>query len=153
MPSEPKEDIDNKKVKDKTIYVHQFSLELEEGRKVGYMVRSMSLTDFSNQLSPKQFNNIISSFLEEAVGEGELLTEQAVTLDGYDGKEFKFRDANGLGMIYKGRIYLVKQHVYMLLAVARTEADLSQGADKFFNSFQLPKEVDTKASSAPVRVE
>ena len=149
MPSEPKEEIDNKKVKDKTMYIHKFSLELEEGRKVGYMVMSMSLTEFSKQLSPKH----ISSFLEGAVGEGELLTEQAVTLDGYDGKEIKFRDAKGLGMIYKGRIYLVKQHVYALLAVARTEADLSQGADKFLNSFQLPKEVDTKASSALVRVE
>ena len=146
MPSEPKEEIDNKKVKDKTIYVHQFSLELEEGRKVGYKVMSMSFTNFSNQLSPKH----ISSFLEGAVGEGELLTEQAVTLDGYDGKEFKFRDAKGLGMIYKGRIYLVKQHVYMLLAVARTEADLSQGADKFFNSFQLPKEnADADFSDLP----
>ena len=153
MPSEPKEEIDNKKVKDKTIYLHKFSLELEEGRKVGYEVTSISLTDSSNQVSPTLINNLVSHLLERAVGEGELLTEQAVTLDGYDGKEFKFRDANGLGMIHKGRIYLVKQHLYVLSAVARTEADLSQGADKFFNSFQLPKEVDTKASSAPVRVE
>jgi hypothetical protein len=150
MPSVPKEEIKNTKFKDKRIYAHRFTLELEEGRKVGYEVISMSLTDSSNQVSPTLINNLVSHLLERAVGEGELLTEQAITLHGYDGQEIKVRDAKGSGLIHKSRFYWVEQRLYVLIAVARTEADLSQGADKFFNSFQLPKEnADADFSDLP----
>ncbi|PSO61362.1 MAG: hypothetical protein BRC36_11945 [Cyanobacteria bacterium QH_2_48_84] len=150
MPGTPTESIESIKLGNGTVDLHLFSLELEDG-KVGYALVYADFPNISNQLSLRRTNHILDSAIEGTVGEGKLLTEQAATLYGYYGKKFKYRDSNGL--IGKGRYYWVKQRLYGLLAVARAEADLSQGADKFLNSFQLPQEMDTGASIAPVQVE
>ena len=150
MPGTPTERIKSIKLGNETVDLHLFSLELEDG-KVGYALVYADFPNISNQLSLRRTNHILDSAIEGTVGEGKLLTQQAATLYGYYGKKFKYRDSNGL--IGKGRYYWVKQRLYGLLAVARAEADLSQGADKFLNSFQLPQEMDTGASIAPVQVE
>lgn len=71
-------------------------------------------------------------------GQSQLLREQPISLNGYEGREIEYKDANGL--IGKVRIYLVDQRIYQIMTLTAQETPLratSIAAETFLDSFQL----------------
>jgi hypothetical protein len=67
---------------------------------------------------------------------GRLLRERDIVLEGYPGKEIEYEGETPAEEIYKSRIYLVKQRLYVLLVTAPRNG-ASKDAEKFLNSFKL----------------
>ncbi|MSS72941.1 MAG: hypothetical protein EXS64_15830 [Candidatus Latescibacteria bacterium] len=67
---------------------------------------------------------------------GRLLKERDISLEGYPGKEIEYEGEGAEEDIYKSRMYLVKQRIYVILVTAPRNG-ASEHADKFLNSFKL----------------
>lgn len=69
---------------------------------------------------------------------GTLLSEVAISLKGYPGREIKVRVASPHGnIIYYSRFYQVKNRQYITIAVMPEGKVLSKTRLKFFNSFRV----------------
>ncbi len=148
MPGTPTKEIEPANPKDGTGDLHQFLLELEGGR-VAYAVAYGDVPRVPKQASPSQINQLLNAWRDGTLGKGKLIRERNIKLGSNLGREIEFIGSDGL--TYKARIYWVKQRFYILFATATTQADLSQGADKFLNSFKLQTATTTKTSNATIQ--
>lgn len=70
--------------------------------------------------------------------QGKLLTEKDITLDGFPGKEIDIDYRNGLAVI-KMRSYLVKNKMFILQTITKTEKFPNKSLERFMSSFSLKK--------------
>jgi hypothetical protein len=63
-----------------------------------------------------------------------LLARSTFELKGNPGRELKLKDDQG--MLTRVRLFLVKQRIYMVMAVSQSEPGLG-GSDRFLDSFEL----------------
>ena len=68
--------------------------------------------------------------------QGKLLKERDISLEGYPGKEIEYEGDGAEEDIYKSRMYLVKQRLYVILVIV-PRGGASEHTDKFLNSFKL----------------
>ena len=67
---------------------------------------------------------------------GTLLSESTITINDYEGREFRVNYSEGLAVI-KMRCFLVKNVMYMLQTICLTEKENNVSSQKFFDSFKL----------------
>lgn len=70
---------------------------------------------------------------------GELISETQITLDGYPGREVIIQASaeNKQEIIMHGRIFLVEQRLYQIMAVVPKGKETAQHLDSFLQSFKL----------------
>jgi hypothetical protein len=128
MPGSPKEDKETEKNSDGTTESYTYTVETRIGAfLVGY-------TDFSDDIS-----SVDSERLLDAAGQGfttnggKLLSQENLSMNGHPGREVTYTDQDGTTS--KARIFIVRQRLYQLHAIASQ----SQDVKKFFDSFKLIK--------------
>lgn len=67
---------------------------------------------------------------------GRLLKERGIVAEGYPGKEIEYEGEDPAEDLYRSRMYLVKQRLYILLVTVPRNGP-SEHAEKFLNSFKL----------------
>jgi hypothetical protein len=67
---------------------------------------------------------------------GTLLSENTISINDYEGREFRVNYSEGLAVI-KMRCFLVKNVMYMLQTICLTEKENNASSQKFFDSFKL----------------
>jgi hypothetical protein len=67
---------------------------------------------------------------------GKLLSEKNIELNGYPGRDVKVDYGNGAATINL-RMYLVKNKMYMLQTITKTNKDGNSAISRFLNSFRL----------------
>jgi hypothetical protein len=77
----------------------------------------------------------LSRAFATARSEGEVLSEQDITLGAYPGKEYRLRDSNGNYRIW--RVYAAQQRVYTVFAIAPDDTTEVAAIRDFFDSFKL----------------
>ncbi|MDQ3705242.1 MAG: zf-HC2 domain-containing protein [Chloroflexota bacterium] len=95
---------------------------------VKYVGRELDLTAPGNEGSLRRAFTMSRS-------EGEVLSEQDITLGAYPGKEYRLRDAEGNYRIW--RVYAAQQRVYTVFAIAPNETTEADTIRDFFDSFKL----------------
>ncbi|WP_052672210.1 CHAT domain-containing protein [Aliterella atlantica] len=128
LPGKPQQE--TKPIEPGSGTLNNFFVDLKYGT---YGVSYADFPNASNQLDPKQVDDLLNSVRDSAVGKGKLLTDRNITLDGYKGKEIEYVSA---GLTYKTRIYWVKQRLYQQIVVL-ANPKLAANSDRFFNSFKL----------------
>lgn len=96
---------------------------------------SVKLSSDSKEDAAKVFRSSIDGGVNN-LGDGKLVSEKDIVLDGYPGREFKITIMGGKGLI-TGRIYFVKKHIYLLQAATSIEDEGDEDIKRFINSFQL----------------
>jgi hypothetical protein len=81
----------------------------------------------------KLFDNIRDGIL--LVQQGKLLSEAAITLDGYSGREIAVERPDGV--ITRGRFYVVGNRFYQLSARAKMNEREPEAMKRFLDSFKL----------------
>lgn len=69
---------------------------------------------------------------------GKIITESAIELDGYPGREVKIDYQEGVAVI-KMRFYLVKTKMFGLQTITETKNDANKSIDRFMDSFTIKK--------------
>lgn len=82
------------------------------------------------------FKNSIDGMVNNV--KGKLISESIIKLDNFEGREIKIDFKDGLAII-RMRIYLVKNTVYFLQTITKTEKDNNKLITKFMNSFSIKK--------------
>lgn len=103
-----------------------------------YLVSYLDIpkTDVATPAQVQKFLDFVpEAFVKDL--DAKLLGMQRISLDGYPGEEFSFTYKNTIAG--KGRMYVVGQRAYMVMAVT-TEED---NANKFFGSFRLLNNLPT----------
>jgi hypothetical protein len=95
---------------------------------VKYVGRELDLTAPGNEKS-------LSRAFTMSRSEGEVLSEQDITLGVYPGKEYRLRDSEGNYRIW--RVYVARYRVYTVFAIAPDETTEADTIRDFFNSFKL----------------
>ena len=67
---------------------------------------------------------------------GKLLSDQAIEINGYPGREFRIDFQDGLAVI-KMRSYLVKNKMFILQTICDPKKEGNAAAERFFASFKL----------------
>lgn len=80
------------------------------------------------------FRNSVDGCVENV--HGELMFELIIEKNGYPGREIKVHLNEGKAVL-KGRIFLVKNKLYMLVVLTKTSTDFNKSVTKFFDSFEL----------------
>lgn len=98
----------------------------------------VSYTDFKEDITQIPPSEVLDSAIGGMVSGGrKLLSQKDITLDTYSGREIKVLDEKAK-VTMTGRVFIVKQRMYMLLVAGGKEPQVSD-MSKFFNSFQLIK--------------
>lgn len=80
------------------------------------------------------FTNAIAGSVKNV--SGKLLSEKAISLGKYPGREVRIDYLNGVAII-KMRIYLVRNTTFMIQTITETKKQDNESINKFMNSFQL----------------
>jgi len=96
---------------------------------------SVNLSSDSKEDAAKVFRSSIDGGVNN-LGDGQLISEMDIELDGYPGREFKITFMGGKGLI-TGRIYFVNKHIYLLQAATSIDDEGDADIKRFINSFQL----------------
>jgi hypothetical protein len=111
------------------VEVHNYAIEL--GNNSGVMI---STTLFPNvQGDPK---TLVQGAKNGAVDtmNAKITSEKEITIDGYPGVQF---EADSQNFHIRSRMYVVKDRLLMLLAIAPNESKIPPTADRVFDSFKL----------------
>lgn len=126
MPGTPKEEAETN---EDGSTEHTFSLTSDDS---AFLIQYSDIPDIEKLSKAK-----ITQLLDEAPNDiaknanAKLIAAKTVSLDGYPGKEFEFSFSEGVNG--KGRVYLVKQRLYIIVGMT-TQPDNVQ---KFLDSFRL----------------
>ncbi len=82
------------------------------------------------------FKNSIDGMVNNV--KGKLISESIIKLDNFQGREIKIDFKDGLAII-KTRIYLVRNTVYFLQTITKTEKENNKLISKFMDSFTIKK--------------
>ncbi len=83
---------------------------------------------------PDFFKSVVNGMINN-IG-GKLLSESEIAMNGFPGKEVKIDFKDGLA-IFKVRIYLVKNTMYLIQTVTETGEFPNKSVDRFLDSFKL----------------
>jgi len=108
---------------------------LNEGDLNEYIIAysKYSTTDSKSRSTDKLFNAVRDGLL--LVQQGKLLSEAAINLDGYIGREIAFQSPDGF--ITRVRFYVVANRFYQISARARTNERAPEAMKRFLDSFRL----------------
>jgi hypothetical protein len=102
----------------------------------GTDVYMISYADFKSDVTQLPSSELLDSAVEGMLEDGKkLVSQKNITLGAYSGREVQFWDETA-GMTLTGRVFIVKQRLYMLLVGGEKNPQASD-ISKFFNSFQL----------------
>ena len=114
-----------------TLKMHQFMMDY------GEYAFLLTYTDYPTKLTDsKTSKQILEDVVGGSVAEGKLERKIDLTIDSFPGKEYTARKED---FLLKGRVFLVKQRLYQLIAVyppGRATA-LSSDVEEFLRSFRL----------------
>lgn len=108
---------------------------------LAYMSMSTEYPEFLISSDNKEgLNKIFRGGIDGAVKrvDGRLLSEKVIQIDGFPGREVRADVKDGLALI-KMRFYLVKNKIYMVQVITKTENEGNKSFNRFFNSFKLIK--------------
>jgi hypothetical protein len=111
------------------VEIHNYTIEL--GNNSGVMISS---TQFPNvQGDPKV---LVQGAKNGAVDKmnAKITSEKEITIDGYPGVQF---EADSQSFRIRSRMYVVKDRLLMLLAIAPNDSKIPPTADRVFDSFKL----------------
>lgn len=102
-------------------------------------IYAVAYADLPSNISPtpSEINQLLTDVaygISDGAG-GRLLSQQAISLGNFPGKEIRLQLAEG--MIARGRIYLVNKRLYQVLVATNQERNLTKSIEGFLNSFQL----------------
>lgn len=100
-----------------------------------YPASSNVHSDADEAFLAKLFRGGIDGAMQN-LGDASLLSENNIKLDGYPGREFKISFMSGEGLVH-GRIYLVRNRMYMVQIVGSKENAEKWEADRYLTSFKL----------------
>ena len=128
MPGAPKQE---KETDQDGLTSYSFSVELEQPESV-YMVTYYDVPEVA-QATPEQVKELLDGAPDAFAkgGNTNLTRSQNITLDGNPGREFDFTSDEGFAG--KGRVYLVKQRLFLVVGVTPQ----TQNAQRFLDSFRL----------------
>jgi hypothetical protein len=108
---------------------------LNEGELNEYIIAysKYSGPDSRSRSTDKLFDNIRDGLL--LVQQGKLLSEGAINLDGYNGREIAVERADGV--ITRARFYVVGNRFYQISARAKTNERAPEAMKRFLDSFRL----------------
>ena len=108
---------------------------LNEGELNEYIIAysKYSKTDSKSRSTDKLFNAVRDGLL--SFQQGKLLSEAAITLDGYSGKEIAVERRDGV--ITTARFYVVDDRFYQLSVNAKTNEREPEAPKRFLDSFKL----------------
>lgn len=98
-------------------------------------------TEYPDTLVHSDKKEILSNFFRSATDgavknvNGKLISEKEIELDGFPGRDIKI-DLKGFAVM-RMKAFLVKNKLYMLQTITKTEKDGNQSVEKFMNSFKL----------------
>ena len=114
-----------------TLKMHQFMMDYGEHAFL------FTYTDYPAKLfETKSNNDILEDVVKGSTGDGEVIREVELEIDGFAGKEYVVQKTD---FTLKARIFLVKQRLYQLIAVYPPDkaSTLTPQADQFLQSFRL----------------
>jgi len=108
---------------------------LNEGDLNEYIIAysKYSKTDSKSRSTDKLFNAVRDGLL--SFQQGKLLSEAAINLDGYIGREIAFQSPDGF--ITRARFYVVGNRFYQISARAKTNERAPEAMKRFLDSFRL----------------
>ncbi|MBE9224472.1 hypothetical protein IQ264_03150 [Phormidium sp. LEGE 05292] len=108
---------------------HSFSLTSDDS---AFLIHYSDIPDIE-KLSKEQITELLDNAPNDfaKAAKAKLITATTVSLDGHPGKEFEFTSSEGING--KGRVYLVKQRLYIVVGMT-TQPDNLQ---RFLDSFRL----------------
>jgi hypothetical protein len=121
------------------IFAYEPAESLQDDNMV-YMVMTTTYPASSNISSdatadlPTMFRNAVDGGVKNV--SGKLLAEKDIKIAGYPGREYKISYQDGDNII-KGKMYLVKQRMYMIQGIYSKEKDGNATLQKFLDSFRL----------------
>ncbi|HEY9295124.1 MAG TPA: hypothetical protein VIQ31_01890 [Phormidium sp.] len=126
MPGSPKEDTETNQDGSTE---HSFSLTSDNS---AFLVHYSDIPDME-KLSKEEVTQLLDAAPNDFAqgANAKLITTKSVSLNGHPGKEFEFTVSEGVKG--KGRVYLVKQRLYIVVGMT-TQPDNVQ---KFLDSFRL----------------
>ncbi|NJR19609.1 MAG: hypothetical protein HC785_30715 [Calothrix sp. CSU_2_0] len=96
----------------------------------------VSYADFKSDVTQLPSSELLDSAVEGMLEDGKkLVSQKNITLGAYSGREVQFWDETA-GITLTGRVFIVKQRMYMLLVGSDRNPQISN-VSKFLNSFQL----------------
>lgn len=131
VPKTPAYDVKDVQSDVGLLKMHQFMMDY------GDYAFLLTYTDYPSTLTDtKTDKQILQDVVQGSIGDGQLIRETELEIDGFPGKEYiaKKTDFN-----LKGRVFLVKQRLYQLITVySPAQADaLSSDVEDFIRSFRL----------------
>lgn len=127
MPGQPTEETET--AQDGTLD-YSFSLKLQ---KSAYFIHYTDIPD-ADKLKNEDLTKLLDDLPAEFIKGADAQLEddpRNIEINGYPGKEFKFTLNTGIPGV--GRVYMVQQRLYLILAMA----DKPEDTQKFVNSFRL----------------
>ncbi|MBD2579841.1 hypothetical protein [Oscillatoria sp. FACHB-1406] len=88
----------------------------------------------TNEQARTFLDRFLEDFVANGVVSGKLLSNRAIAINNYLGREIEVEGAEGY---IKARMYLVENRLYLLTAVAPSKTTYPQDGDRFFDSFKL----------------
>ncbi|MGI9530462.1 hypothetical protein [Lutimonas sp.] len=142
FPKEPKKRVQTVNTEAGPIDMHINMLDLSAKENDSNLIYLSSYAQYPDSIihsdQREQLKGFFRETIEGLVGsiDGKMLNEREITIDGFKGKEVKINFQDGMAII-RIRVYLVKNQVYMLQVVTKTENDSNESIARFMNSFDL----------------
>jgi hypothetical protein len=119
--------------------------EVPRGSQDDNFIYLLNETAYPDSLVSSDKKEILDNFFSRAIDgavsrvHGKLLTEKAIALGKYPGREIRINFQQGRAVI-KMRMYLVKSILFMLETITDPKFDGNKSIDRFMDSFQLRAE-------------
>ena len=128
MPGTPKQETETD---EDGLTSHSFTVELENPNSA-YLVTYYDVPEVA-KATPEQIKELLDGTPDAFAkgGNAQLTRSQNIILDGNPGREFEFTSTEGFSG--KGRVYLVEERLFLVVAIAPQ----SQNIQQFLDSFRL----------------
>lgn len=142
FPKEPKKSVQTVNTEAGPVDMHINMLDLSAKENDSNLIYLSSYAQYPDTLLHSENREQLKGFFKETIEgligsiDGEMLNERDVKIDGYNGKEVKINFQDGMAII-RIRVYLVKNQVYMLQVVTKSENDSNESIARFMDSFDL----------------
>lgn len=138
-----KPEITTKKLKSDigTLKLNIASYDATKSKKDQNMVYMINHTEYPASITSEN-EDLLELFFKGAIKgavskiNGKKLSEEEIDYKGYPGREVKI-DYNDGAAVIKLRLFLVKNHLYMIQVITATDNDENSEMNKFLNSFDL----------------
>lgn len=128
MPGTPKQETETD---DEGLTSHSFTVEIQNPDSA-YLVTYYDVPEFA-KATPEQIKELLDGTPDAFAkgGNAQLTRSESIILDGNPGREFEFTSTEGFSG--KGRVYLVLDRLFLVVAIAPQR----QNIERFLDSFRL----------------